>query len=98
MAETEFTPVMDAPTMDGSVTNAKSETSTPVTGSEKVTVKLTFIAQVGSRIRTGAIDKTVGGKSTTRSNAPTSGAVPENWSLKFQDPRPYLYSNSMIEE
>ena len=80
MAETEFTPVMDAPTMDGSVTKAKSETSTPVTGSEKVTVKLTFVAPVGfASART--IDKTVGGESTTRSNAPTSGAVPENWSL-----------------
>ena len=84
VSETEVTLVMEAPVIPESAMSPKSlngaRTSTPVTGSEKVTVKFTFAAPLGfgsARV----IDKTLGAELTTDSNAPTSGALPENWLL-----------------
>src|SRR5690349_4315693 len=42
-----LTPVMDAPVRPAPVTRLKSLVSTPVTASEKITMKLTLVAFVG---------------------------------------------------
>jgi hypothetical protein len=82
--ETGVTLTMEAPVMDGLATSPKSlngaRVSTPVTGSEKVTVKFTVTALVGFA-SARVIDKTVGAASVANSKAPISGALPENWSL-----------------
>jgi hypothetical protein len=54
-----LTPVMDAPVRPAPVTRLKSLVSTPVTASEKVTMKPTLVALVGLAV-TCALEITLG--------------------------------------